>query len=193
MRAVAFTFLGGLCLTLLGGCSAHPSSNPVGTFEKAIPDKLFSALCRLERSNPNYDATADLIFLGETRPIFSTPALRHHYLPNSFSDEAIMNDELRDRELNEIFVPHRLPDTPSNFPCPWKRNTDELSQLARDRHQVLEISNILGNPFVPGHSGVFVRFSVGLQFSAEWFWVPISMENEGWQIEAPIPLAISDF
>lgn len=177
-----------LLVLAFGGLACAASGWRSGTPER-LPRSVFPALCEVFRADPDYDPTTITIVLAQTEPIYQTFALRVLRGAGALTPIEADQDDARDRELGRVFEPTavRLPAERGN--CSWQLSA-QLDDAIAGR-LVLELSNVVPDPFSDGTFGLFARHSLGGS-AAAWYWIELENRAAHREVAGVYELEISD-
>ena len=188
MAAVLITLgfsivIGTLCLGLSG-------------LERSIPPQVLSGLCKtLLVEEIGFRSTTPVVVYEQTRPVFDLFALRVLRGKGPLTPETSEIDYARDQELAKNFSPVsvKIPESPRK--CTWALPAHPPDQYAGSEQLVLELSNIIEDPFTSEeHSkfGLFAKFSFGEHQGASWYWISLQGNLGSWKSASAYLLPVSD-
>jgi len=155
---------------------------------------LFSILCETLVADEELSSKQEVFVLDETRPVYQLSALHMVFADQGLTPDQVEPDLRRDQELSASFQPQPVSLSANTTRCNWKITSDDMKSLRRLNRLVVEVSNPVQSSFGRESSshGRFVRFSVGGRSGAAWYWVPLSNEDDGWFVNRPVKLPVSD-
>lgn len=141
------------------------------------------------QGEPSYDPIIITQVLAKTQPIYQTFALRVLRGAGALTPIEADEDDARDRELRRTFKPTAVPLPADHGRCRWRLNVQ--SDAAIPGQLVLELSNVVEDPFNAGSFGLFARHSLG-GFAAAWYWIGLENRSDHWEVVGVYELEISD-
>jgi len=174
------------------GCSAAAveERSPVG-----VPSAVFQALCTAFVEAEEFDSSTTTVVLNETRAVFETFALRVLHEAGELTPAESEQDLARDQDLKASFLSARVDLPEAGGPCRWRLADRPAQEYFGTRALILELSNVLEDPFAPvdgPRHGLFARLSIGGASGASWYWVALKKVGTLWEVAAVSHLEISD-
>ncbi|MEM7051980.1 MAG: hypothetical protein AAF604_20095 [Acidobacteriota bacterium] len=140
------------------------------------------------------DLAPEVILVNvETRPVFSTLALRYIYSGTPPGLEEGEEDLARDENLAENFSSKDIPNGALPELCEWEWLQREAKSSAGDKLR-LELSGILRNPFsnaAEEELGIFAKVSSG-ELGGAWWWLAMKRSGQGWHLVRSVSLDVSE-
>lgn len=174
------------------GCRTFEQESPSG---ELMPGVIFGALCEAFLDEAEFDTSTSVVVLGKTRPIYETFALRTLHEVGAMTPAEGERDEARDEALLALFRESDVEIPANGGRCRWRTANQPFSYYVGRRILVLEMSNVVEDPFARGTEsrfGVFVRRSLGGASGASWYWVSLERAGGSWRTTRVDALEISD-
>ena len=154
----------------------------------------FTTICRLLVTGEDVHPGDRIVVLDHTRPVLALPALQMVYSTPDLTPSDVEPAFRLEESLRSSFVPTpvRLPEA---LRCNFRLSSREFEEIRTSNEFLVELSNIIANPFDaqdPGAHGRFLRFSLAGGPGASWYWLPLTRKGEEWVSGEPVRLPISD-
>ena len=177
---------------LASGCSAIAVDRPSAV---RVPGVVFPALCAAFIEQEAFDPSTTTVVLNETRAVYETFALRVLHEAGDLTPAESELDLAHDETLKAHFVPTRIEIPDSAGSCKWRLADRPAQDYLGAKALVLELSNIVEDPFAPGGTpsqGLFARLSIGCSAGASWYWIALKNVDSSWRVLRVVHLDISD-
>jgi hypothetical protein len=162
----------------------------------SLPTQIFGPLCETLLTKEGLDRNQRILVLTKTRPFSQMIALDFAYNGSAENVlDRLSKAEALDTKNRAVFVPLSVILPSLSRRCRWVAAMLDFKKYTYSRHFLLELSNPMRNPYASQQEepyGIFVRFSLGGQAGAGWYWIALRHDANRWEVVRVFPLDISD-